>query len=409
MSLAINIIVSIAVIGYACLLAFRFFNNLKASNVFIETVNVKKINLVWVFVTTLGFRVVSFAIMYLFSNEKNLYSLLTRWDALHYTKLIEFGYEGYIENGKNLFLVFFPLYVWFVKPFAIIFGDTILTAAVLSNILFALACVFMFLAVNEKYSTKTATLSVILLCISPFSFFFSVPITESMFLLTTCASLYFCFKKNWVIYAIFGIMAALTRMTGLFVIAPALIELINYYNPFRSKDKLKKIKEIAKKLPLIFAPISGSLAYLLLNYIVTGNPFAFIELQQHWNQGGMWISQVVEYMIERCTIDDINTKICIWYPQLILFILCLTLLFIGVKTKAHSDAILVYGFLCFMSTFSLSWLLSGGRYLSVVPSFFIIIAVLIGKNKYAIFFTCFISIVLYAFYFYLYMSGNLVM
>ena len=38
--------------------------------------------------------------------------LWKKWDAWHYVNLAELGYEGYVENGQHLFVVFFPLYVW---------------------------------------------------------------------------------------------------------------------------------------------------------------------------------------------------------------------------------------------------------------------------------------------------------
>lgn len=31
-----------------------------------------------------------------------------RWDGQHYVNLAELGYSGYVEDGKNLFLVFSP-------------------------------------------------------------------------------------------------------------------------------------------------------------------------------------------------------------------------------------------------------------------------------------------------------------
>ena len=50
--------------------------------------------------------------------------LWKKWDAWHYVNLAELGYEGYVENGQHLFVVFFPLYVWLVRLAARVIGNT---------------------------------------------------------------------------------------------------------------------------------------------------------------------------------------------------------------------------------------------------------------------------------------------
>ena len=40
-----------------------------------------------------------------------------RWDSAHYLNIAQNGYGGAIEDGKHLFLVFFPLYPWLIRRF----------------------------------------------------------------------------------------------------------------------------------------------------------------------------------------------------------------------------------------------------------------------------------------------------
>ena len=51
---------------------------------------------------------------------------LQRWDAAHYIRLIEEGYQGYTENGQHLFLVFFPGYVWAARLLRLVIPSTAL-------------------------------------------------------------------------------------------------------------------------------------------------------------------------------------------------------------------------------------------------------------------------------------------
>ena len=57
---------------------------------------------------------------------------LQRWDAAHYIRLIEEGYQGYTENGQHLFLVFFPGYVWAARLLRLVIPSTALAGTVLS-------------------------------------------------------------------------------------------------------------------------------------------------------------------------------------------------------------------------------------------------------------------------------------
>ena len=71
-----------------------------------------------VFLSALLFRLVIFVLVGLFtclvlypgSGPDAALWTWQRWDALHYVNLAELGYTGYMEDGKHLFLVFFPLY-----------------------------------------------------------------------------------------------------------------------------------------------------------------------------------------------------------------------------------------------------------------------------------------------------------
>lgn len=44
-----------------------------------------------------------------FSDFLNAWS---RWDSPHYINIARYGYSGAVEDGKHLFLVFYPLLPW---------------------------------------------------------------------------------------------------------------------------------------------------------------------------------------------------------------------------------------------------------------------------------------------------------
>ncbi|MBQ9915393.1 MAG: glycosyltransferase family 39 protein, partial [Clostridia bacterium] len=148
-----------------------------------------------------------------------------KWDANAYIRISE-GYTSYIENGHYPTLVFFPLYSWLLKGLRLLIPSPAMAGLLLSGILSSLACMYLYKLVCLDYSRKTALLSVLLLCIFPFGFFYSAIMSESAFLLASIMTLYYIRKGNWLLGGICGFCAALSRSAGVFLVFPALVQLL---------------------------------------------------------------------------------------------------------------------------------------------------------------------------------------
>ncbi len=336
--------------------------------------------LVWVFVVALLFRLmvadVSFTLWCKVTGESllrgDIPALWCRWDAPHYVKLVELGYGGYIEDGQPLFLVFFPLYVWLVRGVKLLVGDTALAGMAVSWLCFGWGSTYLYRLGCEEYGPATTRRALCLLWCFPFSFFFGGIMTESLFLLTTAAALYHIRTHHWVRAGVWGVLAALTRMQGIILIGAAVAEWCQNRRSFAWNEKNWKgeILAILKTLPLLCLPILGSLVYFGLNYEVAGDPFAFTLMQRHWSQGFLWFPQVLAYLVKHAlTWPNITTRWEMWIPELLLFPLFALILWRG--WKKHRSMLTLYGFVYFILTYCLSWLLSAGRYLScALPCFF---------------------------------------
>ena len=301
---------------------------------------------------------------------------LCRWDSYHYKNLAELGYSGYVENGQHLFLVFYPGYVWLLRAVRLVLPHTYAAGILLSSLCFSGGCVFLYKLCRYYASHAVARDAVLLLCFYPFSFFFGEPMTEGLFLLTTGGALYSAARGKWLSFALWGLAACLTRMTGLLVLAPGVWELLRPAQPLArpvGASLLRGGKALLRKLPLLLLlPLLGAGAYLLLNFLVDGDPFAFLTHQQHWYQGGMWISSVLRYVWRYlCSTWGTANCLALWLPTLALFLLSFALLLWGaLRDRKTSPGLLAYGFCVVIANYSLSWLLSAGRYLScAVPLF----------------------------------------
>lgn len=268
---------------------------------------------------------------------------LQRWDATHYIHLIEEGYQGYTENGQHLFLVFFPGYVWAARLLRLVIPSTALAGTVLSCLCYGGACCYLYRLAGEAYNSRVARDALLYMSLFPFSFF-----------------------------------------SGLLVIAVGVIRLLEAYRPLEppvGKSLGRCWKPLLLRLPLTLLPAAGTLLYLLLNLWVDGDPFAFASHQEHWHQGYLWISQVVEY-IGRYLGDNLGSSFgwAVWAPALALFVVGLALLYWAALRRGHPAGLLAYGFCFFVATYSLSWLLSAGRYLSTCFVLFLFLAKLTQRR-----------------------------
>ena len=309
---------------------------------------------------------------------------LQRWDAAHYIRLIEEGYQGYTENGQHLFLVFFPGYVWAARLLRLVIPSTALAGMALSCLCYGGACCYLYRLAGEAYNGRVARDALLYMSLFPFSFFSGLVMTEGLFLLATTGACWYAWRGKWLAFGLFGALAALTRMTGLLVIAVGVIRLLEAYRPLEppvGKSLGRCWKPLLLRLPLTLLPAAGTLLYLLLNLWVDGDPFAFASHQEHWHQGYLWISQVVEY-IGRYLGDNLGSSFgwAVWAPALALFVVGLALLYWAALRKGHPAGLLAYGFCFFVATYSLSWLLSAGRYLSTCFVLFLFLAKLTQRR-----------------------------
>ena len=296
-----------------------------------------------------------------------------RWDALHYVKLAELGYSGYIEDGKHLFLVFFPLYPWLMRLISLLTGITMAAGLLISFFSYAGGCVYLYKLAAWELGEGAARRAVLFLSVFPYAFFFGGIMTESLFLLTTAAGLWYIRQHRWWIAGLIGILAAMTRMHGILLIGAAAAELVEDRGRF-------DWREIGHRLPALLLPVLGTLVYLLLNWQVGGDPFAFTVMQEHWSQGFCWISDTLWYVLKNAlSYPTEAVRYQLWIPTILLFPIFFALT-VYARKRMRSMYVL-YGYVYLVLNYSLSWLLSAGRYLSCALPFFLFMAALTEKRR----------------------------
>ena len=291
-----------------------------------------------------------------------------RWDGLHYVNLAQLGYSGYVEDGKHLFLVFFPLYPWLMRVISLITGNTMAAGLLISFVCYGAGCVFLYQLAAFELGRGGAKRAVLFLSVYPYAFFFGGIMTESLFLLTTAGGLWAIRRHRWRQAGVWGLLAAMTRMHGILLMGAAAAELVEHLGRF-------DWKAIARRLPALLLPAVGTLVYLALNWSVTGNPFAFTVMQQHWYQGFCPIADTLWYVLNNAlSCPTVMVRYQVWIPTILLFSVCFALLVWA--RKRFRSMYTLYGFVYLVLNYSLSGLLSAGRYLSCALPFFLFAAAL---------------------------------
>lgn len=327
-----------------------------------------------------GVHLLSLCIMAMFGEYENIrlqdfLDAWTRWDSVHYLNIAENSYQGAIENGQHLFLVFYPLYPWLIRIAALLLmGNYQLAGILISTVCFGIGNVYLDKLMCLEYGEKAADETAVLLKVYPFAFFFASIMTESLFFAILAAFFYYLRKHEWWDAALVGFLACLTKVQGMLLAFCVIAELMYSYHGF-NLIRGRKWKEIWEKIicnGLKCVPMmGGTLIYLTVNYLVEGDPFRFMYYQKnHWNNSLQFLGSTIRY-VRSYAVGGWDTQfgMALWDPEYILIYVYIFAIIYGIIRK-HRPMYLTYLIFFFVLTYSSTWLISGPRYsLSALPIF----------------------------------------
>jgi hypothetical protein len=198
-------------------------------------------------------------------------------DAWYYRQIAVSGYEPRSLDGtpKNTW-AFFPVYPLLVRALGGGGGASFSTVAVITSNIVLLAALFAVAASGRELgaSDDDVERAAWFMALFPTSYFFSLPMTESVFLLLSAAAFLAAARQRWPIAGVFGALTSATRVIGISLL-PALLLL-----PFQRDQRPSK-----KQLWLLLVPV-GVVAFVVYLYVRTGDPLAFVHAQTLWGRGG---------------------------------------------------------------------------------------------------------------------------
>ncbi|MDO8573359.1 MAG: mannosyltransferase family protein [Candidatus Daviesbacteria bacterium] len=205
----------------------------------------------------------------------NLIDLHSRWDSIWY---LDIAKNGYIFAGEEKLsnIVFFPLYPALIKAGSFVtLGNYELAGIFISIICLTFASLFLCKLVKQFHPQINPFLPIMLLLIFPTSFFLNSIYSESLFLFLSIGCFYYTLKKNYLIAALFGLFASLTKLTGVILFIPVIFEYLEAQNfSFKIRPKI---------LYSLLIP-SGTAAFLLFHYFAYGDFLLFLKVESWWGR-----------------------------------------------------------------------------------------------------------------------------
>jgi Gpi18-like mannosyltransferase len=293
----------------------------------------------WGFAALCFAYIVSLIYCGIFKNEISLDAFIRSWkqyDSYHYLGIAEHGYAGYTEGGEHYFVVFFPLYPWLIRLLHLLVPNYALCGLIISALSYVAACYVFTRLVIERFGHKIGWDALAFLSAYPFAFFFSSLHTESLFLLLSVSCFYFIEKRRYCLVGLFGMLAALTRMQGLFLALIALMQYCITEHPIekiKARDWFGVVRDLfSKLLPVALIGVSA-LIYLYINYRVTGNALSFMIFQkQRWNQGFMPFTQALQNLwLVTLNPTEVFYSFTTWGAEIVIYFFCIVILIYGVR------------------------------------------------------------------------------
>lgn len=206
-----------------------------------------------------------------------LFEIWNRWDSLNYLHIAEFGYQA--TGAKQHLLAFYPLYPALIRLVEPLCGSFLAAGFWISTVA-SVTTALLFHRLATLDEPDQASRALFFLFAFPTSYALHIAYTESLFLTLTCASLLCARSRRWALAGLLGACAALTRINGVALGAALALEA---WAEYRQDRRIRPAWLFVLLVP------AGAFGYLLVNWFVTGDAFAFLRFQhEHFRRTLDW-------------------------------------------------------------------------------------------------------------------------
>lgn len=222
---------------------------------------------------------------------QGFFGIFANWDSGWFGCIATSGYFGpaCADGATTERLAFFPLYPLLARGSAWVIGSGTIRTGTLTFTLWAVAAAASFAAVyalhrlaDLTYGTITARRAAALFVFGPYAVFMVASYSESLYLAGAIGAWYFCWRGRYAWCALLGVVATLSRASGLFLV-PALLVLV-VVGSLRDGRRVR-----LTDLVLVGSSGLGVVGYWGWLGLRTGDPLAWFHAQgQGWHRTTRW-------------------------------------------------------------------------------------------------------------------------
>jgi hypothetical protein len=206
---------------------------------------------------------------------------LVGWDAVWYLRIIESGYHHLPWES----LRFFPLLPILAK--AIPFASPRVALLLVVNVAALGAGILLErLARHETGDRALAARGAWFLALFPPAFVLVMGYAESLLIFFAVATFLALRRERWMLAAVAGLLAGLSRPLGALLVIPAVIEAARGFRQAQPGERFRRVIAAV-------APGTGGIVYLGWSLIAYGDPLRPLRLQQQFDRRGAFENPVV--------------------------------------------------------------------------------------------------------------------
>ena len=226
-----------------------------------------------------SFGAMSYAVLWdnYITNPYQWFEIWDQWDFGYYQKIAEFGYSG--TDGS---IAFYPLFPWLVRLVVCVSRSYLAAGFIVSGIASVVAAILLRRLVQLDYPESVAMRSVWFLLIFPTAYFLHIGYSEGLFLVLALACILAARGERWWLAGVLGAFCWMTRATGAVLVPTLAVEAAQQYWVRRRSCSQGPVGCSAwnwKWLWIAIVP-AGFAVYLLINWSVSGDPFAFLQARK---------------------------------------------------------------------------------------------------------------------------------
>lgn len=217
-------------------------------------------------------------------------TLWTQWHHWDTGYFLQIALHGYTTLDK---MAFYPLYPLLERAGMFITQDPFTAGLIVSNLAELVLFVVLYRLVEEDFDATQAYHSVLYLALFPAAFFFSAAYNESVFLCLSVLSFYSMRHRRWWLAGLFGLLAGLTRASGVLLAVPFCYEYLCQTwqqqgaapGSILSREQITNLlKGLRPNILIIFCFPASLVLFAAYSFFQFHDPLAFVHAESIWGR-----------------------------------------------------------------------------------------------------------------------------